>query len=194
MPFKSKSRSVTPLSRRGFLKGFAAATAAGLYVPRAFAGIAHMPHEHERSVALHHLHTGEKVKLTYWEKGEYLSESLAEVNRILRDFRTNEEYPIDPVLLDMLHTLRLRSGRKGAFEIISGYRSPKTNNMLRSQSSGVAKRSLHMQGRALDIRLPGVALQDLHRAATELKVGGVGLYSKSDFIHIDTGRVRYWGS
>jgi uncharacterized protein YcbK (DUF882 family) len=154
----------------------------------------HIPHEQERHIALHHLHTGEKVKLTYWEKGEYLSDSLAEVNRILRDFRTGEEHPIDPVLLDMLHTLRLRAGRKAPFEIISGYRSPKTNNMLRAQSNGVAKRSLHMQGRALDIRLPGMELKDLHRAAVDLKVGGVGLYSKSNFIHIDTGRVRYWGS
>lgn len=193
MPFKSRSRSAGPLSRRGFLKGFAA-TAAGLYVPKSFATLAHMPHEHGRSVALHHLHTGEKVKLTYWEKGEYLSESLAEVNRILRDFRTGEEHPIDPLLLDMLHTLRLRTGRKAPFEIISGYRSPKTNNMLRAQSNGVAKRSLHMQGRALDIRQPGTDLRQLHRAAVELKVGGVGLYSKSDFIHVDTGRVRYWGS
>ncbi len=193
MPFKSTPRSAAPLSRRGFLKGVAA-TAAGLYVPQSFAGVMHIPHEQERHIALHHLHTGEKVKLTYWEKGEYLSDSLAEVNRILRDFRTGEEHPIDPVLLDMLHTLRLRAGRKAPFEIISGYRSPKTNNMLRAQSNGVAKRSLHMQGRALDIRLPGMELKDLHRAAVDLKVGGVGLYSKSNFIHIDTGRVRYWGS
>jgi uncharacterized protein YcbK (DUF882 family) len=190
VPLKRHPKLATPLSRRGFLKG-CAATAAGLSIHNSFAAL---PPEHERHLALHNLHTGEKSKLTYWAEGDYLSESLAEINHILRDFRTGEVYPIDPVLLDMLHMLKLRAGRKGPFEIISGYRSPKTNDALRANSSGVAKRSLHMQGRALDIRLPGVDLHKLHQSAVNLKVGGVGLYSQSDFIHIDTGRVRYWGS
>lgn len=190
MPVNRSKRSAAPLSRRGFLKGFAA-TAAGLYVPKTFAAI---PHENERHIALHNLHTGEKVKLTYWEKGNYLSESLAEIDHLLRDFRTGEVHPMDPELLDMLHILKLRAGRKAPFEIISGYRSPKTNNMLSAKSGGVAKKSLHMQGKAMDIRLPGVDLRKLHQSAVDLKVGGVGLYTQSNFIHVDTGRVRYWGS
>lgn len=190
MPFKICSRSAAPLSRRGFLKGLAV-TAAGLHIPKTLAA---MPREHERSIALHNLHTGEKTKLIYWEQGQYLDESLAELNYLLRDFRTGDVHPIDPTLIDMLHILRMRSGRSAPFEIISGYRSPKTNAMLGAKSNGVAKRSLHMEGQALDIRLPGQDLHKLHRSAVELKVGGVGLYSKSNFVHIDTGRVRYWGS
>ncbi len=190
MPFKRSTRLAAPLSRRGFMKGVAA-TAAGLYIPKTCAKI---PAEHERHIALHNLHTGEKVKLTYWEKGNYLSESLAEIDHVLRDFRTGEVHPMDPALIDMLHVLKLRAGRKAPFEIISGYRSPKTNNALRANSSGVAKKSLHMQGKAMDIRLPGMELHQLHKMAVDLKVGGVGLYTESNFIHVDTGRVRYWGS
>ena len=198
MPFKYKILA-KPLSRRNFLTGIAATTA-GLYVPRTLANQQPLQdwlarnHERERNIALHHLHTGEKLKLTYWAEGEYLHDSLAEINHVLRDFRTGESHRIDPVLFDMLHLLRQRTGRKGAFEIISGYRSPKTNEMLRNNSGGVAKRSLHMEGKALDIRLPGYDLHKLHQQAVALKAGGVGLYTGSNFVHIDTGRVRYWGS
>lgn len=199
MPFKHHTPLSKPLSRRGFLTGVAA-TAAGLCVPQAMAS--QMPlrdwlarsQDHARHVALHHLHTGEKLKLTYWEQGDYIGDSLAEINHILRDHRTGDSHPIDPVLLDMLHLLRQRTGRKVPFDIISGYRSPKTNAMLASKSGGVAKRSLHMEGKALDIRLPGYDLHKLHQHAVGLKAGGVGLYTGSDFVHIDTGRVRYWGS
>jgi uncharacterized protein YcbK (DUF882 family) len=146
----------------------------------------------ERSVSLYNLHTGESVSQPYWMKGSYLPESLSAINTVLRDFRTGEVYPIDPGLLDLLSALQQRVGSQRSYEVISGYRSPVTNAMLHNASSGVATRSLHMQGQAIDIRLPGTRLATLHAAAKQMKSGGVGLYTASDFIHVDTGRVRYW--
>ncbi|MBA4503426.1 YcbK family protein [Marinobacterium marinum] len=166
-------------------------SAALFHLPAARANIAALS---GRELMLDHLHTGEQLSTTYWVEGRYISTSLAQINHLLRDFRTGEEHPIDPKLLDLLHRLRRLTGNSNPFQIISGYRSPKTNAQLRSASGGVAKKSLHMQGRALDIRLPGTALSELHRLACEAKVGGVGLYTRSNFVHIDTGRVRYWGS
>ena len=146
----------------------------------------------ERSLTLLNLHTGERVSQPYWMQGKYLPDSLAEINSVLRDHRSGEIYPIDPTLLDLLSGLQQRVGSHAGYEVISGYRSPATNAQLRNQSSGVAKRSLHMQGKAIDIRLPGTQLAQLHRAAKSMQVGGVGLYTRSNFIHVDTGRVRYW--
>lgn len=148
----------------------------------------------ERSLSFNHLHTGERLKLTYWSDGQYIGESLAEINNLLRDFRTGERYQIDKALIDTLYQLQVRTGNQRAFEIISGYRSPKTNAMLRSSSNGVAKKSLHMLGQAIDVRLPGTDLKHLHKAAMAAKQGGVGLYTGSNFLHLDTGRVRSWGS
>lgn len=148
--------------------------------------------ETERAVSLHHLHTGESLKQVYWADGEYLDDGLAQINKLLRDHRTGDVHAIDPGLLDALHRLHEQVGGKKAFHIISGYRSPKTNNLLRGNSSGVAKKSLHMQGKAIDVRLPGHDLKHLHKAARTLRAGGVGYYAKSGFIHLDTGRVRYW--
>jgi uncharacterized protein YcbK (DUF882 family) len=178
--------------RRRLLTGLAL-TAAALHVPQAAANIRPL---FERKLQFSHLHTGEQLKTTYWAEGRYLSSSLDEINYLLRDFRTGEIYPIDPRLLDLLHTIRVESGNiNNPFEIVSGYRSPKTNNQLRSNGNGgVAKKSLHMQGKAIDIRLPGTSLKELHRIACEAKAGGVGLYTSSNFVHIDTGNVRYWGS
>jgi uncharacterized protein YcbK (DUF882 family) len=146
----------------------------------------------ERRLAFHNLHTGENLDLPYWGVDGYLDDALTEINRVLRDHRSGEVYPIDHQLLDQLTVLKQTVGSSRPFHVISGYRSPSTNAKLRQGSNGVAKRSLHMQGRAIDVRLPGVALNDLHRAAKDLRLGGVGLYSRSDFIHLDTGRVRYW--
>jgi uncharacterized protein YcbK (DUF882 family) len=147
----------------------------------------------ERIISFKHLHTGESLKATYWAEGEYIAEELRGIEHLLRDHRSGDKHHIDPQLLDILYTLQHKVGAKREFNIISGYRSPKTNNMLRSKSGGVAKRSLHMQGKAIDIRIPGVELKDLRRAALSLKSGGVGYYSKSNFLHVDTGRVRNWG-
>ena len=145
-----------------------------------------------RCLAFYHTHTGEALDIVYREGNEYLPDALENIDGFLRDFRSGEAHPIDPTLLDQLHDIQRALGKTGRYEIISAYRSPKTNNMLRGKSNGVAKRSLHMQGRALDIRLTDVSTDKLRAAALELKSGGVGYYPKSKFIHIDTGRVRRW--
>lgn len=145
-----------------------------------------------RALSFYHTHTGERLKITYAERGRHLPDALAAINKFLRDFRSGEAHPIDPLLLDTLHQLQEKTGGRGTYEIISAYRSPQTNEMLRSNSSGVAQRSLHMEGRAMDVRLRGVPTRKLREAALSLQVGGVGYYPDSDFVHVDTGRVRYW--
>ncbi len=146
----------------------------------------------ELRISLHNLHTGEKVDLPYWAEGQYQQDSLTEINKVLRDHRSGEVYPIDRQLLDLMAALQTHVNSHRGYEVISGYRSPATNPKLHSNSNNVAKRSLHMQGCAIDIRLPGIKLAHLHRAAIDLKAGGVGLYTRSNFIHVDTGRIRYW--
>lgn len=146
----------------------------------------------EKALSFHNLHTGESLKVTYWADGHHLPDALAEVNRILRDFRTDEVWPIDVRLLDLLHRVRQSLDTTEPFHIISGYRSPATNRKLSKKGSGVAKRSLHMQGKAIDVRVPGRQLRTLHKAAVAQKSGGVGKYPKSGFVHLDVGRVRYW--
>lgn len=145
-----------------------------------------------RKLSLHNLHTGEQVTANFWEEGRYLREGLSSLNHIMRDFRENEEFDIDPKLFDQLFLLQHRLGKTGEIQIISGYRSPTTNAMLRRKSSGVAKKSYHMKGQAIDLRLPNVPLSQLRKAALDLKVGGVGYYPKSNFVHLDTGPVRSW--
>jgi len=146
----------------------------------------------ERSLSLCNLHTGERISQPYWMQGNYLPDSLSAINTVLRDHRSGEVYPMDPDLLDLLSALQQRVGSHQGYEVISGYRSPASNAMLNKNSSGVAKRSLHMQGKAIDIRLPGTRLATLHGAAKKMQTGGVGLYTASNFIHVDTGNVRYW--
>jgi uncharacterized protein YcbK (DUF882 family) len=145
-----------------------------------------------RRLSLLNLHTDERCSVVYREAGECVPEALAEVNKVLRDFRTGEVHPIDTDLLDLLAELSTRLGASGPFHVISGYRSPKTNAMLSGNSSGVATRSLHMQGKAIDIRLPGRKLANLRDTALAMKRGGVGYYARSDFVHVDVGRVRRW--
>jgi len=147
-----------------------------------------------RALAFKHTHTGRKLELVYAEGGSYLPDALAAINRFLKDFRTGDVYPIDPKLLDTLYLLADMFDQPGEFQVISGFRSPQTNEHLRQTSSGVAKRSYHMQGRAIDVRLTGARLANLHKAALSLHNGGVGYYPASDFIHVDTGPVRSWGS
>lgn len=179
--------------RRRLLKlGLAASTA--LFVPSAFArSSADTFTAAERKLSLLNLHTGESLEATYWAEGQYQNHELTAINRILRDHRTGDIHQIDSNLLDLLNTLHHKLDAKQPFQIISGYRSPKTNAALNKKSNGVAKKSLHMQGKAIDIRLPGRALPELQKAAIACQVGGVGYYAKSNFIHIDTGRVRHWG-
>jgi uncharacterized protein YcbK (DUF882 family) len=145
-----------------------------------------------RCLSFVHTHTGERLRAPYFRDGCYQAECLVQVNHLLRDFRTGEVHPIDPALLDILFDLQTRANRDGAFEVISGYRSPATNAMLHSHSEGVAVHSLHLQGRAIDVRLPGFATRELAAQARTLQRGGVGFYARSDFVHVDTGRVRFW--
>lgn len=125
-------------------------------------------------------------------QGGYDPTTLARVNHFLRDFRTDEVHAIDPGVLDTLFAVRSRVGRDDPFHVISGYRSPETNAYLRRHSSGVAKHSLHMEGRAIDVRLPGIPTAKLRDIALTMQRGGVGYYPASDFVHLDTGRVRFW--
>jgi uncharacterized protein YcbK (DUF882 family) len=145
-----------------------------------------------RTLSFYHTHTGERLRITYAEGGRHIPEALEELSRFLRDFRSGEAHPIDPQLLDNLHELQRLTGGRGPYEIISAYRSPQTNEMLRNASSGVAQRSLHMEGRAMDVRLRGVETRKLREAALGLQAGGVGYYPRSDFVHVDTGHVRAW--
>lgn len=149
-----------------------------------------------RALSFVHTHTAEKLAIEYCCDGRYDQAALDKLNYLLRDFRSGEVHPIDPKLFDLLHELAANLGADGeAFHVISGFRSPVTNAMLRQRggpSTGVATRSLHMVGKAIDIRLPGVKLKELRETAAALKRGGVGYYPASNFVHVDTGRVRYW--
>lgn len=145
-----------------------------------------------RSLSFVHTHTGETLSCVYYERGGYDSATLTRVNHFLRDFRNGEVHTIDPGVLDILYAVRSRTGRDDPFHVISGYRSPATNAFLHSHSSGVAKHSLHMVGQAIDVRLPGFPTRKLRDIALAMGRGGVGYYSASDFVHLDTGRVRSW--
>ena len=175
-------------SRRRFLLG-GLAGAAMLACSPALAAFAQAP---ARRIGLVNLHTSETCHLTYWENGAYVTEALAEINRVLRDHRTNEMHPMDPALLDLLTALHGQLGTHAPYQVISGYRSPASNAAMHARSSGVASKSLHMEGKAMDIRVAGRALADVHRTALAMGLGGVGYYPSSDFVHVDTGRVRQW--
>jgi uncharacterized protein YcbK (DUF882 family) len=174
-------------SRRGFL-GAASTAALGLILPRPAFAQPLSP----RVLRFNHTHTGEKLAIEYWKGGNYEAESLGAINRLMRDFRTGDVHSIDPSLLDLLHDLADLTGTRSPFEIISAYRSPATNAALHSNSDGVARNSLHLKGQAIDIRLADVPLTDLRRAALSTRRGGVGYYAGSNFVHVDTGRVRTW--
>jgi len=146
----------------------------------------------ERSLTLHNVHTGEKLKTTYWANGEYDLRSLKEVNHILRDHRQDKAANMAPSLIDTLHHLYKLSGSRGEIYVVSGYRSPETNNMLRDKGHNVARNSMHTRGKAIDIRLDDVDLQYVKNAALSMKAGGVGYYPKNGFVHIDVGRIRQW--
>jgi uncharacterized protein YcbK (DUF882 family) len=177
------------ISRRKFLKyGICAVATAAIPFPRL--ALAAMP---TKELAFYNLHTGENLSIAFCEQGRYVPSAMTAINELLRDFRTGDVHSIDPALLEQLHSLQHMVQTPGPFHVISGYRSPKTNETLHALSKGVANSSMHIQGRAIDIRLPGKDLVHLHNAALSMQAGGVGFYPESDFIHIDTGRVRRWG-
>ncbi len=145
-----------------------------------------------RRLTLANLHTGETLCAAYWENGAYLPDALSAVNHVLRDFRTGEVHDIEPTLLDLLVALSGQTGVPAPYEVISGYRSAATNAMLHAESGQVASKSLHMEGKAIDIRVAGMDLNYLHGAALSLDAGGIGFYPVSGFVHVDVGRVRTW--
>ena len=177
----------SPVSRRGFITQAIAVSTVIASGP----ALAMRTAEH-RTLTVESLHTGEKCKATFWEQGQYNMDALSELNTVMRDHRTGDVFDIDKDLYDALYALSAVVEAKPRFQLISGYRSPKTNAKLAANSNGVAKKSYHMRGMASDIRAQGIDLRHLHKAAKALKVGGVGIYEKSNFIHMDVGPVRYW--
>jgi uncharacterized protein YcbK (DUF882 family) len=194
--------------RRQFLRKAVRLTAGGVALPFASAAVAYPQSERQsaapglvagseqRILAFNHTHTRERIDLTYAVNDQYVPDALRTLNRFLRDHYSGTVGQMDPQLFDLLHQVRQALGGKSlpAYEVISGYRCPETNNHLRnSRGGGVAKRSLHMEGKAIDVRLPGVPLAELRDAAISLEAGGVGYYPSEQFVHIDTGKVRRWG-
>jgi uncharacterized protein YcbK (DUF882 family) len=156
------------------------------YTPRSYTGAT-------RSLAMYNPHTNESLNLVYCENDQYVPGALHEINFFFRDFRANLVKEIDPRLLDLLHTIHQESDDSKPFNLVSGYRSPQTNAMLAMQREGVARHSMHIEGKAADINLPGRHLSLLERIALALRFGGVGYYPQSGFVHVDTGRIRRWG-
>ena len=183
-------RTSQSLGRRGFLKLGAIALGTVL-TPGLSLAHQRLSEPAERSLSLYNAHTGEKLKTVYWADGHYVPEALAEINTLLRDHRQDQEKSMDPALIDLLHTISRQVGAH-RLHIISGYRSPKTNAYLSKRSRGVAKKSLHMLGQAVDFYVPGQQLSKVRQVALSLRRGGVGYYPKSNFLHVDTGRVRSW--
>lgn len=182
------------MERRAFLKisGSALITGAIAGVATAAASSAALALPNLRRLALVNTHTGDAYNDAYWTAGDYVPHALGAIAHVMRDHRSGEERAIDPRLLDLLHDLHASVGASAPYQIISGYRSPATNAALHAQTNGVASRSLHMDGRAIDIRISGIDLPRLRDAAIHMRRGGVGFYPDSDFIHVDTGRVRTW--
>jgi uncharacterized protein YcbK (DUF882 family) len=195
------------MQRRTFLRAALCALPAVVLAHRAFAdasesrpvdqsGAAAAPPEGviapARSLTFTNTHTAETMSAVFARGGQYEVAGLALFEHVLRDHRSGETHAMDPALYDILHELADRADAEPHYEIISGYRSPETNQSLRKHSKGVVKNSMHLQGKAIDLRLRGVDLARLHALALDLKGGGVGYYPASDFVHIDTGRVRSW--
>lgn len=192
-PSISNSRNqadVANPSRRDFLKTLAATSAITLATPKlaqaAFSGF------DVKRLALEHHHTGASIDVTYYENGRYLKDALQEINFFMRDYHNNLVHAVDPALLDQLHDLKLFLGVNKPFHVVSGYRSPETNASLRKNSRGVAKHSLHMEGKAIDIRMEGIAVKSIRDAALTLQRGGVGYYPNENFVHLDSGDIRTW--
>jgi uncharacterized protein YcbK (DUF882 family) len=179
------------LTRRHFLK-LGTLLAAGLALPQTLYATPRPDERGNRTLKFFNTHTRERLEVCYCKDGHYDQGAIKAVNTILRDHRTDEIHPIDLRLLDLLHTIRTKTGQDSCLHIISGYRSPVTNAQLRRRSRGVARKSLHMQGYAADIRIPGFRTAAIRKIALGLRKGGVGYYPGSDFVHVDIGPVRTW--
>lgn len=144
------------------------------------------------SLAFRNQHTGEMFAGAYRVGNKYLPDAFDQINVVLRDYRTNDVFPIDPRVIDIIYAAHAKTGAGQPMEILSGYRSPRTNDMLHRSSGGVARNSLHLTGQAVDFRVPGYSTRRLRDVAAKMHAGGVGYYASSDFVHVDTGRVRHW--
>lgn len=192
----------TSITRRALLKsslGMGAAIATASIVRPAFATFQLTPYiagakvdDTVKSLAFYQTHTGESLKATFYSGGLYDEDAITRINHVLRDHRTGDIMPVDYDLLDLLYDVKAKFNVRVPFHIISGYRSPATNAMLAANSEGVDKNSYHMQGQAIDIRIPGVKTASIRDLALKMERGGVGYYAGSDFVHLDTGPVRTW--
>jgi uncharacterized protein YcbK (DUF882 family) len=180
------------IARRSLLRAGAGAVFSAPFASLARTGVLPAVSGKARKLKLDNLHTGEKLVVDYFVDGQYQPDALQAINQNLRDYRNGAVHIIDPRLLDLLHELNARLETQQPFEVISGFRSPATNAMLHERSSGVASKSLHPLGMAVDIRIPGRGLDMVHANALSMARGGVGLYPTSDFVHVDVGRVRRW--
>jgi uncharacterized protein YcbK (DUF882 family) len=195
---REKTFHAPEMGRRSFLRLGAAAAATTAATAAAATLLA--PCEVEaanriappRQISLLNTHTSERLTAEYWSRGRYHRDALRAINKLLRDHRTDSVYPIDPELLDTVHALQARIGTRNPLHVISGYRSPESNELLREVGGGVARNSFHMRGMAIDIRAPGMDTRMVHRAALRLRAGGVGFYPRSDFVHVDVGPIRTW--
>jgi uncharacterized protein YcbK (DUF882 family) len=193
----SKEHDRTVMDRRKFLQvGSAAALGGAAFLGgalpgRVFATVGETRIA-ERALSFFNTHTQETVESVFWHEGEYIADGLAAINRVLRDHRTDEIKTIDVDLLDLLFDITRKTNAADPLQIISGYRSPRTNAQLRRQGRGVARKSYHMKGKAVDIRIPDVSLSSLKRVAIAEQRGGVGYYPRAGFVHVDTGPVRTW--
>lgn len=176
------------MNRRRFLRTLALGSAAfALGVPAISSAASDARH-----IAFFHTHTNEHLDVCYFANGKYRSSALKAINTIFRDHRTGAVHTIDPALIDLIWAVRGKKAATESVHIISGFRSRETNQTLRKKSTKVARKSFHMAGKAADIRIPGRSLASLRRQALALKCGGVGYYPDSNFVHLDTGRFRYW--
>jgi uncharacterized protein YcbK (DUF882 family) len=181
---------MTAMQRRRFLQVGLTATAGCLLSNTQALALCKVP---AKTLQVYNMHTGEKIKATFWEHGQYVPQALAEINKILRDHRNGQIHAIDPKLLHTLYDTKvLLEATEKPVQVISGYRSPASNALLAAHSSGVAKHSLHMQGMATDVRMEGVDVAHIRKAGLALQRGGVGYYPVSNFVHLDTGAVRTW--
>ncbi len=180
------------VDRRSFLKGGLTLSATALISTVGVNPVFAASKNGRYGFSVHNMHTGESYKGVYRVGNEYLPEAFEAINHTLRDHRSDEVFPIDPRVIDIAAAVHRMSGSRKEFQVLSGYRSPKTNNKLRSKSRGVAKQSLHMSGQAMDLKLPDVSNSRLRELAIKLKSGGVGYYPRSGFVHVDSGQFRTW--
>ena len=198
MTSKISDRTVVDMTRRSFISMGSKAALGTLMVPAVASPVMAAVFSNgkvtrgARRVSFRNQHTGETFSGVYRVGDKYLPDAFERINVVLRDFRSNEVFPIDPRVIDIIYTVHEMTSNSEPYEVLSGYRCPKTNAMLREASGGVAKNSLHMTGQAIDLRLPGFQTKQIKALAISLKAGGVGYYPKSDFVHMDSGDVRTW--